>query len=131
MLSWTLGLMGKFSNGESAAALLSSMLLVASSALHYRGFPEQGDQLVRRPEGAFAQMGRHDRLDGFELFGGIAPRIDFSACQGGMSEPKRDLADVLRRLQHDHRAGVPQDVRGNPLVPQSGTKLTSRLDVLF
>jgi len=78
--------MGKFSNGESAAALLSSMLLVASSALHYRGFPEQGDQLVRRPEGAFAQMGRHDRLDGFELFGGIAPRIDFSACQGGMSE---------------------------------------------
>ncbi len=107
------------------------MLLVASSALHYRDIPEQGDQLVRRPEGAFAQMGRHDRLDGFELFGGIATRVDFSACQGGMSQPKGDLADVLRRLQHDHRAGVPQDVRGNPLVLQSGTKLTSRFGMLF
>jgi len=49
-------LMGKFSNGEPAAALPSSMLLVASSALHYRGFPEQGDQLVRWPEGRAIQF---------------------------------------------------------------------------
>ena len=91
-------LMGEFSNRESAGSPLQWVVFVDSFALHYRGIPEQGDQLVRGPEGAFAQMWRHDRLDGFELFGGIATRIDFSACQGGMPQPKGDLADVLRRL---------------------------------
>src|ERR1700676_2112803 len=76
-------------------------------------------------------MWRHDRLDCFELFGRIAARIDFGTRHGGVSQPKGDLANVLRRLQHDHRAGVPQDVRRDPLVPQSGTKLTSRFDMLF
>jgi hypothetical protein len=98
--------MGKISNGESAAALSNLMLFVDGFALHYRGFPEQGDQLVRRPEGTFAQVWRHNRLDRFELFGGIATRVDLGTCQGGMPQPKRDLADVLRRLEHDHCAGV-------------------------
>lgn len=108
-------LMGKFSNGESKATLPSLMLLLGRFALHYCGIPEQGDQLVRRPEGAFAQVWRHDRLDRFELFSGIAARVDFGACQGGMPQPKGHLADVLGRLQHDHRAGVPQDMRRDPL----------------
>src|SRR5271165_2380645 len=76
-------------------------------------------------------MWRHDRLDRFELFGGIAACIDFRARQGGMSQPEGYLADILRGLQHDHRAGVPQDVWRNPLVLQSRTKLTSRFDMLF
>jgi hypothetical protein len=99
--------MGKFSNWESVVAFLSLMLFLEGFALHYRSVPEQGDRLVRRPEGAFTQIWRHDRLDGFELFGWIAARVDFGACQGGMSQPKGDLADVLRRLQHEHCAGVP------------------------
>jgi Transposase zinc-binding domain len=47
-------LMGKFSNGESAAALSCLVLLMHHFALHYRCIPEQGDQLVRRPKGSFA-----------------------------------------------------------------------------
>ena len=36
-------LMGKFSNGESAAAFSCLMLLMHEFALHYRCIPEQGD----------------------------------------------------------------------------------------
>jgi hypothetical protein len=61
-------------------AFSSSMLFAGIFTLHYRGIPEQGDQLVRRPEGAFAQMWRYNRLDCFELLGGIATRVDFSTC---------------------------------------------------
>jgi hypothetical protein len=51
-------LMGKFSNGESKVTIPRFMLLLGRFALHYCGIPEQGDQLVRRPEGAFAQVCR-------------------------------------------------------------------------
>ena len=47
-------LMGKFSNGESAGGPLPFGVAHDHFALHYRGIPEQGDQLVRRPEGSFA-----------------------------------------------------------------------------
>jgi hypothetical protein len=47
-------LMGKFSNGELQAILSIWMLYVDRFALHYRGVPKQGDQLVRRSERAFA-----------------------------------------------------------------------------
>jgi hypothetical protein len=47
-------LMGKFSNGESAVAFSCLMLLMHHFALHYRCIPEQGDQLVWRPEDSFA-----------------------------------------------------------------------------
>jgi hypothetical protein len=80
--------MGKFSNGESAGGSLQFTVAIDPFALHYRGIPEHGHQLVRRSEGAFAQMWRHDRLNRFQLFGGIAARIDFSARQGRMSQPK-------------------------------------------
>ena len=58
-------IMGKFSNGESKGTLPSLTLLLGRFSLHYCGIPEQGDQLVRRPEGAFAKLWRHDRLDRF------------------------------------------------------------------
>ena len=78
----------------------SSLLLFESiSALHYCGIPEHGDQLVRRPEGAFAQVWWHDRLDRLELLGGVAACVNFGACHGGMPQPKGDLADVLRGLE--------------------------------
>src|SRR5271166_6660510 len=84
--------------GSHRAALSGLTLFVDLLALHYRSVPEQGDQLVLRPEGAFAQVWRHDRLDRFELFGGIAARVNFRACQGGMPQPKRHLA-VSNRSQ--------------------------------
>jgi hypothetical protein len=87
-ISYCSCLMGKISNGESAAARPSLMLFVDTFPLHYRVIPEQGDQLVRRSEGPFTQMWWHDCLDRFELLGGISARIDFRACQGGMSQPK-------------------------------------------
>ena len=93
------------------------MLFAGIFALHYCAIPEQGDQPVWWPEGSFSNMWRHDRLDRFELFGRVAARVDFGACQGGMHQPKGHLANVLRGLQHDHRTGMPQDVRGDPLVP--------------
>ena len=40
--------------GSWRAALFSLVLLRHHFALHYRGIPEQGDQLVWRPEGSFA-----------------------------------------------------------------------------
>ena|SRR5271166_4524644 len=93
--------------GSHRAALSGLTLFVDLLALHYRSVPEQGDQLVLRPEGAFAQVWRHDRLDRFELFGGIAARVNFRACQGGMPQPKRHLADVLRGLNLARQPGWP------------------------
>ena len=92
--------------GSQRAVLSILMLFADSFALHYCGIPEQGDQLVRRPEGAFAQVWRHDRLDRFELFGGITARVDFGACQGGMPQPKGHFADVAGGLKHDHCTSV-------------------------
>ena len=40
--------------GSQRAAPSRLVLLMHHFALHYRGIPEQGDQLVRRPEGSFA-----------------------------------------------------------------------------
>ena len=68
---------------------------------------EQSDEPVWRPEGAFAQMWWNDCLDGFELFCGVAARVDFGGLQITVPEPQRHLPNVLRRLQDDHGAGVP------------------------
>jgi hypothetical protein len=45
---------------------------------------EQGDELVWRSEGTFAQVWWNDGLDGFELFAGITACIDFIAASGAI-----------------------------------------------
>ena len=126
-------LMGKFSNGESKVTIPRFMLPRPFFALHYCGILEQGDQLVRRPEGAFAQVRRHDRLDRFELFSGIAARVDFGACQGGMSLPKGHLADVLEsclQARSSRRCAAGHAARPACSV-EAGTTVGSRFDMLF
>jgi hypothetical protein len=49
---------------------------------------EQSDELVWRPEEAFAQMWWNDCLDGFELFCGVATRVDFGGLQITVPEPQ-------------------------------------------
>jgi hypothetical protein len=48
---------------------------------------EQSDEPVRRPEGDFAQMWWNDCHDGFELFCGVATRVDFGGLQIAVAEP--------------------------------------------
>jgi hypothetical protein len=48
-----------------------------------------------------------------------------------VSEPQGHFADILCRVQHDHRGGVPQNVRGHLLVQQLRAPLTGRFGVLF
>ena len=47
-----------------------------------------------------------------------------------MTEPERDDRNVYSGLPQQHRAGVPQHVRGNPLVAQGWALLGGGGDVL-
>lgn len=53
-------------------------------------------------------MWRYDGLDGFQLFGRIGSRIDLSSRKITVSQPERDLTDILCRLEYDDGAGVSQ-----------------------
>ena len=87
--------MGEIRNGESAVAVRGTKLLSRVSYSPLRRALEHGDQFVRRPEGPFPEVRRHDRLDGFKLLGRITAGIDFGSCEIAMPQPKRDLSNVL------------------------------------
>src|SRR6266478_7023930 len=76
-------------------------------------------------------MWSNDGLDGLNLLGGIATRVDFGGGHVGMSEPQRHFSNVLRCLQHNHCRGMPQHMWGYSLIQQSRALQSSRLGMLF
>ncbi len=61
-----------------------------------------------RLEPAAPQLRRNDRLDRFQLLGGIHAQIDLGGADIGMAEPECDLPDVVGGLQHDHGTAMPE-----------------------
>jgi hypothetical protein len=72
---------------------------------------QQSGQSVRWLKRSLAQMRRQHRLDGFELFCRIGANINLGGGQIGMTQPERDLANIMGGLKHNHCAGVSQYVR--------------------
>ena len=59
---------------------------------------QQGDQFIRGSKFPFAQVRRNDGVDRLEFFARVGTRVDFRSRQVGVSQPQRDLPDVLGRL---------------------------------
>jgi len=59
---------------------------------------QQGDQFIRGSKLPFAQMRRNNGVDRLEFFARVGTRVDFRSRQVGVSQPQRDLPDVLGRL---------------------------------
>jgi hypothetical protein len=72
----------------------------------------------------------HDGFQGFELLRGICSEIDFGCLHIRVSQPQRDLTEVPRGLQDDHRARMTQDMRCDVLLCQRGTARCSELHIL-
>src|SRR5271169_798320 len=102
-LRTTRALWANFVMVSRRAALQGSTWDFRQSCSPLRFVSEQGDELVRRSKATFAQVWWNDGLDGFELFAGITACVDFGGRQVAVSEPQGHLADVLCRVQHDHR----------------------------
>jgi len=62
----------------------------------------------------------NDRFHGVELLCWIATRVDFRGRQSRVSQPQRHLTDVLRCLQDDHRACVPEHVGRDAFLVEAG-----------
>jgi len=89
-------------------------------ATGYRTMLEERDQPVGRLERAAPQMRWNDRFHGVKLLCRIATRVDFSGRQSGVPQPQRHLTDVLRCLQDDHRARVPEHVGRDAFLVEAG-----------
>lgn len=73
------------------------------------GFQEC-DQLVSGPKRSPAQMRRHDGLNGLQFFSRIGVGINLSSGQITVPQPERNSADIVCGLEHNHCAGVAQNV---------------------
>ena len=99
---------------------MAAAVTLGQSSLHIilRGacIIQHSQQFVWWSEAASLQVRRREIGEGLELLRRVGPQIDFSALHAGVTEPKRYLANVTRRLKGVHCAGVPENVRRHPLL---------------
>ena len=72
----------------------------------------------------------HDGFKGFNLLCGIRSEIDFRRLHIRVSQPQRDLPEVPRGLQDDHRTRMTQDMMCDVLLCQRGTARCSKPHIL-
>ena len=99
-------------------------------APHNGAASQEGDQLVGGFEAAGAQVGGNHRFERFEFHGRVSARVHLGRLHVRVSEPERDLTQVLGRLEHRQGAGVPQNVRRDVLRRQGRARAGSDLDML-
>ena len=57
------------------------------------------------------QFRRNDRLNRLQFFGGVHAEVDLRGADIGVTEPQRDLSNVVGGLQHEYRTTMPKLMR--------------------